>query len=275
MITKLAGHFIIPAQYIGWKCQSQLNDLRQKLRDQYEGKEIDIAARDGIRLNAMFFKRSKSIFPWPQKKILIRFGGNGENYESLYEVMQEYSYIKKVHKLGYDVLLFNYRGVGKSKGSATPDGLAKDGQAVIDYALSQGYKEKNILIHGFSLGGAIATKALASNQACYQEIKFVNDRSFSSIKSVIENFSISRIYKWLLSFLLKISFWNFDAVKDWKELKNPKILSYSDFDDIIPFKGSLFHEVSKTENVKKVVLSQYCHNQELSSKDMKFLFSRV
>lgn len=274
MTTKLGSYILVPAQYIGRKYKKELNQHRQNLCKRYNTNEIDIIAKDNIHLNAMLFQKPKSFFSFlKSKKIIIPFGGNGENYE-----FQDYenNYIDKAHKLDYDVLLFNYRGVGKSKGSPSPEGLTKDGEAVIDHAISQGYDPKNILIHAHSLGGAVATKALAANLNKYQKIKFINDRSFSSLKSVILNFSIFSIFKYFMLLMLYICKWNIDVTKEWEKLKNKRISIISLNDEIIPFKGSLSYESEKISKHPKIFfLENFSHNTSFTFEEMKSLISKV
>jgi hypothetical protein len=278
MTTTLGSYILVPGQYIGRKYQKHFELKRQLLCSDYNTKEIDIIAQDNIHLNAMLFRQPKSFFShFKSKKILIRFGGNGENYESHASYNIEDSYIAKGHKLGYDVLLFNYRGIGKSKGTPSPEGLLQDGQAVLDFVLSQGYEPHNILVHGFSLGGAIATKTLASKQDQYKNIKFVNDRPFSSIRAVIKNFSILGFFKSILLFLLKICNWNIDITEDWKKLKNPKLLLFSLSDNIIPLKGSLAHKIKKinTDSSSNVIhLKSFRHCSDLNYKQMQCIIGK-
>ena len=42
---------------------------------------------------------------------------------------------------------------------------------MINFALDNGYRAKNVVVHGMSLGGAIATKALALEVDKYKKIK--------------------------------------------------------------------------------------------------------
>jgi uncharacterized protein len=270
MTTKLGSYLLVPAQLTAWKNKQKLNEKRQNLSRNYNTKEINVITQDNIQLNAMIFKHPTNFFSFfKSKKILIRFGGQNENYEN------HNGYIAKAHKLGYDLLLFNYRGVGKSNGSPSPEGLIKDGRAAIDYALSLGYNPKNIIVHGFSLGGAIATKTLASDQEHYQKVKFINDRSFSSVKAVINNFTILGFFKFILSSLLNIFNWNIDVVNDWKKLKNSKLILVSDTDDFIPYKGSLAYAIGRDSCERVNVLKNYSHVKSLSENEMQFFISKV
>ena len=107
--------------------------------------------------------------------------------------------------MGVSFLAFNYRGVARSMGTLeTSDDLVTDGAAAIDYLLRQGVSSKNIsfyfvhsffsfaswtnyywhskiLLHGHSMGGAVATKI----RAMYPDGPIINDRSFKSLNHVV------------------------------------------------------------------------------------------
>src|SRR3989304_3797974 len=116
-----------------------------------------------------------------------------------------------------------------------------------------------------SLGGAIATKALALEVDKYKKIKFINDRSFSSVEAVIIGYKIFSIFKSILVFLAKISNWNINVIDDWKKIKGPKIILYSDSDEVIPIKGSLSLAIIKTLGNKDKItcLKGYSHCEEI------------
>ena len=59
--------------------------------------------------------------------------------------------------MGFAVLLFDYRGFGRSGGSPTEQGTYLDAQAAWDYLTNtQGFSHRSIVIVGESLGGPIA-----------------------------------------------------------------------------------------------------------------------
>jgi len=276
MLTRLGSHILVPAQYMSFKHRKKFGEGRQQLAHDFGGKEVSIIAQDGIKLNGMLLRKPESYGDsLRNRKLLIRFGGNGENYES-HGLNSEY--IQNAHRLGYDVLLHNYRGVGKCEGSPTQANLAKDGQSVLDFVLNQGYKSKDVLVHGFSLGGAVATKALASKPEEYKNIKFICDRSFSSIKPVIKNFSIWSIFKNILLFLLNICNWNIDVREDWKKIKGQKLLIFSYADEVIPLKGSLTYAMQEENAVDPNIIfyiPRASHCSPLTYESMKFLTSYV
>jgi len=65
---------------------------------------------------------------------------------------------------GYNVLLFDYRGYGKSSGSPTRAGLQTDGLTVLDWARSQDFiASDKLIVLGQSLGGAISMDTLGTD----------------------------------------------------------------------------------------------------------------
>lgn len=62
---------------------------------------------------------------------------------------------------GVHAVCFDYRGYGDSEGSPSEEGLAKDARAAWDFLIQQGVSANNIVLHGESLGGAVAIRLAA------------------------------------------------------------------------------------------------------------------
>ena len=64
---------------------------------------------------------------------------------------------------GFNVMLLEYRGYGKSEGSPSEAGFHLDATAALEYlARSPGVDASKIAVFGCSLGGAVAVNLLAS-----------------------------------------------------------------------------------------------------------------
>ncbi|MFH5803383.1 alpha/beta hydrolase, partial [Alienimonas sp. DA493] len=63
--------------------------------------------------------------------------------------------------LGWDVVLFDYRGYGENPGSPSEAGLRRDGRAFWEATRQLGYPPERIVIAGTSLGGGVATPLAA------------------------------------------------------------------------------------------------------------------
>lgn len=106
---------------------------------------LRIATPDGPLLHGWFV-------PHPEARAtLIFFHGNAGNISHRLESLRQF------HTLELSVLLFDYRGYGRSEGSPSEAGLHEDARAVLDYALStRGLEAAELVLFGRSLGAALA-----------------------------------------------------------------------------------------------------------------------
>jgi alpha/beta superfamily hydrolase len=82
--------------------------------------------------------------------------------------------------MGHNVLVFNYRGFGRSEGIASENGFYRDAEAAYQYLRDiKGLKDDQIVAMGYSLGSAPAT-----DLSSYHKIDLFLDRAFSSMKDV-------------------------------------------------------------------------------------------
>jgi fermentation-respiration switch protein FrsA (DUF1100 family) len=72
-------------------------------------------------------------------------------------------WVEWMPRRGLQVLLFDYRGYGRSEGRPTRSGTVEDAVAAVDYALR--WDPERTVIYGHSLGGAVAIAAAARQQA--------------------------------------------------------------------------------------------------------------
>lgn len=137
-----------------------------------------LTTRDGVRIDAMTLRHPEHLHvPIAQTKWMIWFNPNGAAYEELIEFLERYA-----ARLHVSLLAFNYRGVARSQGMPqVAEDLVTDGLAAMDYLLKQGVESKNILLHGHSMGGAVASKV----RALYPDGPIISDRSFRSLNHVV------------------------------------------------------------------------------------------
>ena len=85
-------------------------------------------------------------------KIILYCHGNTGN------ISHDERRIVELRNLGYSVLAFDYSGYGKSGGVPSEQQLYDDASDMIAF-ISQKYKNEQIILYGFSLGGPVATYA--------------------------------------------------------------------------------------------------------------------
>lgn len=84
-------------------------------------------------------------------------------------------------KLGVNLVIWNYRGYGRSQGSGiSPTAIMKDGEKVFQHVRSSLGVTGKIGVHGESLGGCVASYI---GKKCQVDFIFA-DRTFSSVLDI-------------------------------------------------------------------------------------------
>jgi len=147
-------------------------------------KEVFIKTPDNNQINALHFKRSN-----PRGIVLFCHG----NYGNLFKWGHRVSYLLAYN---YEVLVFDYRSYGKSTGHFNEEKMYTDVQTVYNF-INKEYKEENIVIYGYSLGGTFATRVASLNNPK----ELVLEAPFYNLKKAVRYYS--RIAP---TFLLKYAF---------------------------------------------------------------------
>eukprot|EP00834_Sanchytrium_tribonematis_P002202 NODE_63_length_26141_cov_1.022656.p13 type:complete len:266 gc:universal NODE_63_length_26141_cov_1.022656:15229-16026(+) len=178
------------------------------------------------------------------KKLIIYFHGN-DGY------LPMYSNVLAQLNIVANVVSFDYRGYGISKGKPSQYNLIQDGKSIIRY-FSSFYDE--IYVVGHSLGGSVAVHSVDD-----KIVKgLVLENTFTSIKDVVcELYPKYTIYPWLANTALLRSPWN--SEKQICQLKLPILFVSGKNDEIISPK--LMKKLSKAyQGQKKFVELDGMHN---------------
>jgi fermentation-respiration switch protein FrsA (DUF1100 family) len=178
---------------------------------QYE--ETAFETKDGVSISGWYIPAEK------ERGVLLFCHGNAGNISHRLES------IKIFHSLNLSVLIFDYRGYGKSEGRPTEKGTYRDADAAWDYLLNvKGKSPKNIILFGRSLGGAVAAElALRKNPA-----GLIIESSFKSVPDLGRKF-----YPWLPVRLL--SRFGYSTIDKVALIRCPKLIIHSPGDEIVPF----------------------------------------
>ena len=112
--------------------------------------EYFLTTPDSQRLNLLHFKTDILC-----KGVVVYFHGNADNLQRWGHFATDFT------KLGYDVLMMDYRGYGKSTGEPNETRLYKDAALIWDWAKNK-FNYPRWVIFGRSLGTGVATH-LAQN----------------------------------------------------------------------------------------------------------------
>lgn len=112
------------------------------------------------------------------RPVVLFLSGSGGSTEKYSGAIAE-SYVEQ-HNCNFVTL--NYRGYGGSSDvPPSEESITKDGFAMINHLLQQGFQPDQIIVHGYSLGASVASRLQASVESSGYQLKgVVYDRPMSS-----------------------------------------------------------------------------------------------
>jgi len=130
-----------------------------------------------------------------------------------------------LNKLDLNVLIFDYRGFGKSEGSPSEEGTYRDAEAAWNYVTTIQKKDpKKVIIHGRSLGGAVASWLAVKHTPSM----LIIESSFTSMRD------IARHHCSFTPALAIISY-EYNSLEKVKDLRCPLLIIHSTDDEVIPY----------------------------------------
>ena len=115
-----------------------------------ETEEYNVTTRDGANINGLRFKAKEP------KGIVFYLKGNSKSIKGWGKFAVDFT------RLGYDVLMVDYRGFGKSTGRRTQKAIKRDMQVIYN-RIREKVPEKYIILYGRSLGSGFAAKLASMN----------------------------------------------------------------------------------------------------------------
>jgi fermentation-respiration switch protein FrsA (DUF1100 family) len=129
------------------------------------------------------------------------------------------------HRLGFAVLIIDYRGYGQSTGKPSVKGTLIDARAAWDWLLAQkGVRPASIVIFGRSLGGAVAAGLAGETNPG----ALIMESSFTSMYDVAKG-----LYPFLPVSLFLPQ--DYDSIKSLRDGSFPLLVVHSADDELIPF----------------------------------------
>ena len=111
--------------------------------------EVQFTTSDGVRLHGWLFRAGEPLLIW--------FHGNAGN------ITERAPTAAELARRGISVLLFDWRGYGKSEGSPSEGGLFRDALAAYDFGRTRTHGD--IVLYGESLGGPYAAYVSTKRKA--------------------------------------------------------------------------------------------------------------
>jgi len=145
--------------------------------------EVHFPSTDGVRLHGWILRPQG-----PPRGTVLFFHGNAENMST------QINAVLWLVKAGYLVFAFDYRGYGTSDGTPDIPGVNRDGVAALDLAFRiRGAGGGGIVAFGQSLGGAIATYAVANSPRRGEVKALILDSAFAGYRRIVRDKLIAGI----------------------------------------------------------------------------------
>jgi fermentation-respiration switch protein FrsA (DUF1100 family) len=174
---------------------------------------VEIVTEDGVRLDGWYLPADREA-----RGVLLFFHGNAGN------ISHRLDSLKIFFDLGLDVLIFDYRGYGRSEGKVSEQGTYLDAEAAWRY-LTDGLRvpADKIVLFGRSLGAAIAAQ-LATK---YDPRALIMESSFTSAPDLAGQYYRIFPVHWLARF-------RYAAKEYLGSVQCPVMIVHSLDDEIIP-----------------------------------------
>lgn len=153
-------------------------------------KELFFEPAPGVRINGLHFTVEQA------KGILLYFHGNTRSIKGWGKFARDFT------RYGYEVVMVDYRGFGKSTGKRSESQLMHDAQYVYD-ALRAVHPESHILVYGRSIGSGFAAKLASDNHPRY----LILDAPYYSFARVVKRFLPILPLRWVLRYHLRTDLW--------------------------------------------------------------------
>lgn len=176
--------------------------------------DVQLVSDDGVALHGWYIPH-----PGAQRAVLF-LHGNGGN------ISHRGDSVPIFHRLGFNVLIIDYRGYGQSEGRPSEAGLYQDAASAWRYLTeTREFAHQDIVIFGRSLGGAVAAQ-LASQVDAGALI-------LESTLSTARDFAASAFP--FLSHVLYVRY-DFNSVARLQHVNCPVLVLHSPADQIMPYR---------------------------------------
>ncbi|WP_400081229.1 alpha/beta hydrolase [Winogradskyella sp. R77965] len=181
-----------------------------------ETKEYNLETRDGATINGLrFFPKGES------KGVVLYLKGNSKSIKGWGKFAVDFT------RHGYNVLMVDYRGFGKSTGKRSQKAIKRDLQLVYNKIKEQ-TTEDRIILYGRSLGSGFATKLASMNNPKI----LILDAPYYSLTKVTARYAPFMPLSLLLKYPLPTYKW-------LKYVQCPVHIIHGTNDKLIPYKSSV------------------------------------
>jgi uncharacterized protein len=185
------------------------------IADNFE--ELFFEPEQGVKINCLRF------FHDQPKGLVLYFHGNTRSIKGWSKYARDFT------RHGYDVLMLDYRGFGKSVGKRSEESMNIDSQHIYNKMRAKfGYQEQNIIIYGRSLGSGFACKLASTNKPKM----LILDAPYYSFSHLTSRFLPFMPVAILLRFSIRTDIWI-------RYVRSPIFIIHGTKDWLIPYSSSV------------------------------------
>ncbi|HWS55414.1 MAG TPA: alpha/beta fold hydrolase [Pyrinomonadaceae bacterium] len=207
------------------------------------GEDVWFETADGSRLHGWFVSSPTR----PPAATVVYFHGNGGNISYVDWVGEQLA------ARGFDVLLFDYRGYGRSEGALSDErGVYEDADAAYDFVVRErGARPESVVLYGQSLGTTAAAD-VAARRPCGA---LVLESGLSSAAEMART-----ILPWLPRFAARATRNKFDTLGKLPRVGCPVLVAHGDRDAVIPVEQGRALHAAAPEPKRLLVVPGAGHN---------------
>ena len=175
------------------------------------------------------------VFAWyvdagPKQPVVLWCHGNAGNISHRLDNLGEF------YRRGLSVLLFDYRGYGKSTGKPTEQGLYQDALAMYEWLITERkVSAERVVVFGRSLGAAVAGDIARQRRAA----GMILEGAFPSMQAMADHHYWGLPAQWFVNA-------KFDLHKKLSNVKIPLLIIHGERDTIVPIQlGKQVYEAAQ------------------------------
>lgn len=186
-----------------------------------EYEEVTVRTKDGLSISGWYIPARN------EKAVVLFCHGNAGN------ISNRLDSVRVFHGLSLSVLIFDYRGYGKSEGRPSEEGTYLDAEAAWDYLVTvKKIPPGRIVAYGRSLGAAVAAEIAERRSPA----ALILESGFASVPDLGK-----KLYPWLPVKL--ISKFHYATIDKIGTIRCPKLIIHSRKDEVVPFEhGRMIYE---------------------------------
>ena len=197
--------------------------------------ELNYKTPDGYSINALHFKVHNP------KGVVFYNHGNAGSLRTWGSVAETFLNNK------YNLLIYDYRGFGKSEGKISEEKLYKDAEMIYNSLLDL-YSEDSIIVYGRSIGTGIATKIATE---CKPK-QLILESPYYNLPDLIK-----KIFPIIPARIIRFKFPNNERMQ---HIQSPIIIFHGTLDEVVYFGSSLKLEKLMKEKDQLIPIEGGHHN---------------